>query len=257
MSIADKLLTIANNTPEVCNILAPPKTVNGSVISIGDVSLIEHGLKIKLISDTIEDFSGVSVSRCGKNLYYVNSYILNKQFNSYYTYKRLTTSNAADILSLFDSIQGNTFVISYKVDNDMFVGNEVGVYFTDNTAIWIRNDVGKIMPIGKTISYIEFRARSDSAEANGITPIIYDIQLELGDTTTEYEPYNGQTATANAEGIVDGLTSVSPNMTLISNNAGVVIDCTYRSSDSPEANEKYTELQDAFANAKTNFQNYF
>ena len=56
----------------------------------------------------------------------------------------------------------------------------------------------------------------------------WDIQVELGATATAYELYKEpETATANAEGVVEGLTSVSPSMTLIPNSNGVVIDCQY------------------------------
>lgn len=54
-----------------------------------------------------------------------------------------------------------------------------------------------------------------------------NYQLEFGSTPTEYEQYKEQTATANADGTVEGLTSVSPNMTLIADVDGIVIDCEY------------------------------
>lgn len=55
-----------------------------------------------------------------------------------------------------------------------------------------------------------------------------DIQLEVGVSKTTFEPYKEpQTATANADGTVEGLTSVSPNMTVFSNTEGVVINLEY------------------------------
>ena len=57
--------TYANNTfaPAIKN------TVSSSVLAVHDVSPIEHSLDIKLLSDTVTDFSTVSVSRYGENLW--------------------------------------------------------------------------------------------------------------------------------------------------------------------------------------------
>lgn len=68
-----------------------------------------------------------------------------------------------------------------------------------------------------------------------------EIQLELGNTKTEYELYKEPvTATADAEGNVKGLVSLSPNMTLITDNDGAVIDCTYN-RDINKAFEQITQ----------------
>ena len=53
-------------------------------------------------------------------------------------------------------------------------------------------------------------------------------QLEIGTTETEYEQYKiPQSATANADGTVEGITSLSPTMTLLTDTAGTVINCEY------------------------------
>lgn len=55
-----------------------------------------------------------------------------------------------------------------------------------------------------------------------------DIQLEEGSSATDYESYiEPQTVTANADGTVGGLTSLSPNMTLMTDTDGAVINCQY------------------------------
>lgn len=43
----------------------------------------------------------------------------------------------------------------------------------------------------------------------------------------EYEPYTETIYTANADGTVEGVKSISPNMTLIPNNNGVTVECEY------------------------------
>ena len=65
-----------------------------------------------------------------------------------------------------------------------------------------------------------------------------------------------QTAIANSDGTVAGLTSVSPNMMLFSGTNNVTITCDYPSSLDPSSNEKFIELQDAFARTKTIINSY-
>lgn len=54
-----------------------------------------------------------------------------------------------------------------------------------------------------------------------------NIQIELGTTATAYEPYiKPTTYQSTADGTVDGIKSISPNMTLLTNN-NVVINANY------------------------------
>lgn len=67
-------------------------------------------------------------------------------------------------------------------------------------------------PIQKDITYNNF---------------IIKPQLELGSVSTEYEPYRGQNFTPNADGTVEGVTSISPTMTLTTDKNGVIIEAEY------------------------------
>lgn len=53
------------------------------------------------------------------------------------------------------------------------------------------------------------------------------FQFEEGSTATAYEPYNRTTYQSTADGTVEGVASISPNMTLLTNNNGVVINANY------------------------------
>ena len=53
------------------------------------------------------------------------------------------------------------------------------------------------------------------------------FQLEEGVTETAFELYSKQTATANSDGTVDGIDSISPNMLLFSDNEQVNININY------------------------------
>ena len=56
-----------------------------------------------------------------------------------------------------------------------------------------------------------------------------DIQMEVGEEATSYEPYIEPTSyTPNADGTVEDIEMIYPNMTLMSSIQGVLIDCEYR-----------------------------
>ena len=68
-----------------------------------------------------------------------------------------------------------------------------------------------------------------SIEGEGVVSY-RNIQVEIGSTATEYEPYNAQTLTPNADGIVEGMTSVSPYMHIFTDTDGVDIEVEYNKS---------------------------
>ena len=82
------------------------------------------------------------------------------------------------------------------------------------------------------------------------TTVTYsDIQLELGNKATVYEPYTDpQTAIANTDGIVKGLTSISPNMTLLTDSDSAVINLTYNADTKAYIDNKFAELASVLNN---------
>ena len=56
----------------------------------------------------------------------------------------------------------------------------------------------------------------------------FNIQLELGTSATPYEPYvEPTTYIPNADGTVEGVKSIYPNMTLLADKQGVLVDAEY------------------------------
>lgn len=54
------------------------------------------------------------------------------------------------------------------------------------------------------------------------------LQLEAGETATDYEPHKAVTNHITAaDGTVDGVTSVSPTMTIMTDTEGVTVECEY------------------------------
>ena len=67
---------------------------------------------------------------------------------------------------------------------------------------------------------------------DSITPlstecIFTNIQLEAGNTVTDFEAFKGKAYTPNADGTVEGITSLYPTMTLTTDTEGAVIHCEY------------------------------
>ena len=75
-------------------------------------------------------------------------------------------------------------------------------------------------------------------------------QIEFGEVVTEYEPYvEPFTVSANADGTVKGLMSISPSMTLMTDTADVTIDLVYNADTKMYIDNKFNELATALLNA--------
>lgn len=207
----------------------------------------------------ITDFSTVNVTRCGKNFFDADA-VLPSLENPNYTYAQAHWSKQADgsfhlfnvaILAgykWFENTSGYegqmTISITGKVATPVENQNGMTISFeyTDNTRDTIAMPCSEeyvtntlVSNPNKTIAYI-YQSYSNIAG-----PYIKDIMIAYG-TDTEYEPYNPYTVTANADGTVEGLTSISPNMTLLTDTDGVTIDCNYYKDIDKAFNELTTNI---------------
>ena len=78
--------------------------------------------------------------------------------------------------------------------------------------------------ITKPVTYIQFYMQSSEAEASHI--MFKNFQMELGTTKSTFESYKGNTYTPSSDGSVN-IDSVSPNMTVLTDTAGVTIELEY------------------------------
>lgn len=252
------------------------ETVSGETVMCKNVSPLKHNLDIELISDTITDFSGVKVSRYGKNLFDINSSsikgvtagsfgeIKNNQLIVSHTGKG-TYKHAKVVIDFPDSTINKAVTISSKVQKSSSVNNvyirllKIAANGTDVKEVLVTTSLTTktegsvfgtaILPEreeGEQYQIWFYVHTSGTLEANTTYNAIYsDIQIEIGSITTTYEPYKEpQTATANTDGTVEGLRSVSPNMTLLADN-NVIIDCTYNKSTKAYIDEKVSALSAA------------
>lgn len=77
--------------------------------------------------------------------------------------------------------------------------------------------------------------------------VTFSPQIELGTVATPFEPYRGETYTADGAGDVDGITSIYPTTTLIADD-GVIITAEYNADTKKYIDRKFAELAALIAN---------
>lgn len=237
----------ANNTFSA----AIKNTVSGLVVSANDVSPIEHNLGVKVSSKNLFDIDKVLNT---DNWYYNGgsiSYPLNLISGRMYTFSienlQTFTDNFAIVRKANVSLWEHTvlFAINGKV------GKLTYSFVADGTeCLWIyAGGIGNAAAFQTRINNILLNYTKSLQLELGDTATEYTPYVEpstvtvkrLGETYTEYEPYiEPQTAVANADGTVTGLTSISPNMTIMTDNNGVTLNVTYNVDTKTYIDDKST-----------------
>lgn len=191
------------------------------------------------------DLSTVTVKRLGKNLfdpskflagsgwkktndgvYYGNSALL------YAVYKKST--NNPIVSGVFKESTQYTISFLHRTDTNTggitfsweYTDGKVGEAYTSQNKSDIFELRSTTSKAGKTVKavYLSYGNTSGS--------YFKDVQLEEGATTdrnrvTEFEPYNCTEYTANADGIVEGIKSLYPTTTLMTDTDGVIVSAEY------------------------------
>ena len=186
----------------------------GSTILIDDISPVTHEMSVKISSDTVTDLTAVKVTRCGKNLIQTNII-------------EVTSPGSVENLIWQGHISEKLF---FSLDNSEYTPNPSNVnsanfkfVFGDGTAKYLAAYGPHIyLNTSSPLKEIYFLNWGKG------TGVIKNIQLEIGSSKTDYEPYAESTEyTPNADGTVNGITSLYPNTTLMTDTDGVIIDCEY------------------------------
>ncbi len=223
-------------------------TVSGETISVRDVSSTEHSLKIQLTSNDITDFSSCNVSCLDKNLF--NPQILLDDGlsleNGWYVGNVSLFAKYSNGLPFDAYIKKNTqYMISFKAYNATsdITSLLVVITYTDGsneTVLRVSKSTEMtykyITSANKTVDKIIFTYYNSS--------IIYIKDIYIGEVIEEdFVPYKDiQIVTANADGTVKGLTSISPNMTVLTDVDDVTINCTYNADTKLYIDNKIAEL---------------
>ena len=200
--------------------------------------MLEEGSKATGYVPYIEDFSSVKVTRCGKNLIPFPYYQTKSTANG----GTITVQDDGGVA--FSGIPtGYVGVPIYKGEALVRSGN-----ITLSTAgngknylvlFYMYNESGELMSTksttGKplTLNMDDYPAITDwnitcarAVSDVEISGVIYPM-IEIGTTATEYESYSATTHAVSPDGTVNGLKSVSPTMTITTDNANAVVEIEY------------------------------
>ena len=248
MSIADKLLTIANNTPAVADTYHASKaTVSGDVIRVDDVLATEHPLQVTAASES-------EVKVYGKNLANPSLYTTdgNKSVVVYVgdgvLRHRASTTGSAGL-----DVNG-TRVTLQMLCPDIEVGKTYTLNATTTCEskkyIYLQGNYNKTWNFGKSLTITEAMLTDGVlwySMGDRVDVFISNIQIELGTAATAYEPYKApQTATADTDGTVHGLKSVSPTMTIVGNS----VECTYFPASAADTLQKCQQISEKLITLK-------
>lgn len=247
------------------------------VTRLGDnCSVIFKDLQIELDSTAtsytpyIGDLTGIKLRKYGKNLFGLSNrkvfnfdkhnndaqfvlvpnsyYYMVSSDNSYYNSSsyNIINDNSVEINS---TKQSYGFGINVEVKpNEEYVlscnisGNgEKNVIFYDENGKYLsyQNDVSNFTVPDSCKWAVICLAAKQSDE----TVKFSNIQLELGGEPTAYEPYIAPIEyIPDIDGTVSGLKSIYPNMTLLTDTEGVIINCEYNADTKKYIDNKIAQL---------------
>lgn len=201
------------------------------------------------------DLAGVTVTRCGKNL--LNSEIMKEQA----TLNGVTITRDGDLLTFTGTLTTDSVLFS----TSFFLHGVLGDYYTlsykhiggtvDGTASVCVGDCETAGAARQSWANIKMYDQDNHYTYQLLKPYIKDlwfyamagvtftdykikIQLEPGKSATAHEDSAHATAMPDESGAVTSLPSLAPAMTLLTDTAGVTIECTYNR----DSNAVYAEL---------------
>lgn len=212
----------------------------------------EHNIEVQLSSDTITDFSGITVKVTGKNLWNKDyaSDINNWDFtrNPYYPLFAIPIPRGSHIsISYSNDLEPGLSMPTIRILNDRVNLDSVYGYLYSNTnADYIHNDITFFSNTDYLwICVYNILSYSDTWLDTFMTNIGNHLQIEVSVLATDYEPYFENIYEANAEGVVENVVSSTQTKYLICDNEEVDIAATY-----------YTISDASWHRYWDNFQNY-
>lgn len=183
------------------------------------------------------DPSTVTVTRSGKNMFNPNRLL---EAHEWSVIDGVYSGYAYPLHELYNYQTGVPLVYGFKVNTQYIFSlrgyvdateEKTGVVFqfkySDGTLSYLyvkhtsETPYTMVSTAGKTVVALY------ASYGTSITTYLKDIQLEEGTSQTDYEAYLGTTYTPEADGTVNGITSLSPTMTLLTDTAGVTIEAEY------------------------------
>lgn len=213
---------------EVANALKG--SASGAVVALKDVSPMEHVMAVKLSSDTITDFSTITVSKHGKNLLNADQLIGNS----------ITKDEETGVFTITQSGRAAYFNPPIPANTPITLSVKILDFYNGNYTTPLQMSLGvssgtKYVHIGGAsgeartytfdapLSWLALYRYKNNETIEGAYVSFTDLQVEIGDKFTGFEPYvEPTTYTADANGDVKGVTSLAPSTTLIAESGATV-----------------------------------
>ena len=250
-----------NGNNKISTIIVPSGT-DYSTDTITVKPQIEEGTTPTAYTPYVPDLTAVKVNTYGKNFIDINS-IANDIVEKNPTSCEITDFDGKRCLKI-----GTTSTIKYTIQTLIpLYGLQLKVYSTGYSASFMgytKKDTEA------SVFYINVSAENEWVnitryypgvaqyytliqfyKTDATKPIYIDldsVMLEASHTATEYEAYKGAEYTPSADGTVNGVTSLYPNTTLMTDTGGVLIDCEYNR----DINKAFAELQAAIISSGGN-----
>ena len=195
------------------------------------------------------DPSTVTVTRCGKNLAaHTGETKTDKQHGISLTRTQNSAvftvdGTASEMSSLVASatimLPPGTYTASVQGLNIIDGGTDRVYLWNQAAGKVVQNGIMHGVPKTFTLQAVTgVRAELVFAAGSSYSNKKVRIQIEQGDTATDFEEFTMETAMPAADGTVTGLPSAAPSMTLITDTENVTVECEYNR----DSNAVYAEL---------------
>lgn len=203
---------------------------------------VEKGTKATSYVPYIDSFSPIEISKYGKNLFDKNLASLLDNWtdvgSGYFTFPIFVGKNSTVTVSYQQDLVINMDCPYTSIIFDA-INNKEGEFIYHKT---LEGFIKKTVTGIAADDYIYVRATVYYTLSEFMQYIGNDLQIEISPIATTYEPYiEPTTYTAKADGTVEGIKSIPPNMTLISNNDGAIINAHYYKDIDKALQEKQDE----------------
>lgn len=187
----------------------------------------------------------VTLTRCGKNLFNIGNFVGQSQTQNGVTAEVLNTGEIwihgtptdttieTSITFTTAAGYGNSLELRPGTYIDNYTANTKGDKLrcfpqaTAKTGAWIVNLNGWAVEIKQNCFLDKFVVYLPAGVSDAVNQR-WRMQVEFGETVTEYAAYSEYSEhTPTEDGTVVGVTSLSPTMMLLTDTAGVIVECEY------------------------------
>lgn len=192
---------------------------------------IELGSTATPYTPYITDFSQVEVSRYGKNI-----------FDDTKIKSGFAPQSGAYPISNSSYPNSQYFELNVYAGQTIYFSVKDGGYTKGRARYALNGEALGPITKGDNLGYLTASESQNNGFENGCFQIKKDctlvfmfleglvdiqMQIEYGNKQTDYEPCKKQIYTSTADGVVNGITSIAPNMTVLTDTEGVVINANY------------------------------